>query len=155
MRRDLAFLKESEFSESFRMIRGYDDELNLTTEDINNVTTGAGVYIIVAEDKTKFVYPKGTSSVIYIGKAENLQRRLKEHLKNLNNLKENEEEDLRNHIEHCPRYQYISYHGAHVYTFHCLKKTQDAKELESLVIWKFYEKYRALPVGNGARSFGK
>jgi hypothetical protein len=26
--------------------------------------------------------------------------------------------------------------------------------LESDIIWRFYEKYRALPVGNGARSFG-
>ena len=33
--------------------------------------------------------------------------------------------------------------------------TQDANNLESQILWKFYEKYRSLPVGNGARSFEK
>ena len=155
MRRELSFLKESKYSESFRNMRGHDDELSLTESEICNVTTGSGVYIIVAEDKTKFVYPLGTSPVIYIGKADNLRRRLREHLQSLNYVVANEEGDLRNHIEHCPRYHYIQYHGAYIYLFHCLKKTQDAKELESFILWKFYEKYRALPVGNGARSFGK
>ena len=77
MRRDLGFLKVSDYSKPFRLTRGHDDELNLTKEEIENVTTGPGVYIIVSADNTKFVYPKGNSSVIYIGKAENLRRRLR------------------------------------------------------------------------------
>jgi hypothetical protein len=155
MRRDLGFLKVSDYSKPFRMTRGHDDELNLTKEEIENVTTGPGVYIIVSADNTKFVYPKGNSSVIYIGKADNLRRRLREHLKNLKLVIDSEEADMRNHYQPCSRYQYMKYHKAYVYTFHCLKSTQDAKNLESQILWKFYEKYRSLPVGNGARSFEK
>lgn len=67
MRRDLGFLKVSDYSQPFRLTRGHDDELYLTEEEIKEVTTGAGVYIIVSANNTKFVYPKGTSSVIYRG----------------------------------------------------------------------------------------
>jgi hypothetical protein len=86
MRRYLSFLKVSDYSFPFREIRGHDDELYLNDSEIESVTTGAGVYIIVSEDKTKFVYPKGISPVIYIGKADNLRRRLKEHLSHLNDV---------------------------------------------------------------------
>lgn len=155
MRRDLGFLKVSDYSQPFRLTRGHDDELNLNEDDINDLTTGPGVYIIVSADNTKFVYPKGTSPVIYIGKADNLRRRLREHLKNLRLVIDSEETDMRNHYQPCSRYQYMKYYGAYVYTFHCLKSTQDAKNLESQILWKFYERYRSLPVGNGARSFEK
>ena len=155
MRRDLGFLKVSDYSQPFRLTRGHDDELNLNEDDINDMTTGPGVYIIVSADNTKVVYPKGTSPVIYIGKADNLRRRLREHLKNLRLVIDSEETDMRNHYQPCSRYQYMKYYGAYVYTFHCLKSTQDAKNLESQILWKFYERYRSLPVGNGARSFEK
>lgn len=155
MRRDLGFLKVSDYSQPFRLTRGHDDELNLTKEEINEVTTGPGVYIIVSTDNTKFVYPKGTSTVIYIGEAKNLRRRLSEHLKNLNNVQD-EFVYMKGHWHQpCSRYQYMKYYGAYVYTFRCLKSTQDAKDLESKILWKFYERYRSLPVGNGARSFKK
>ena len=155
MRRDLSFLKVSEFSRSFRIERGHDDELCLAKDEINNVTTGPGVYIIVSNDssKTKFVYPRGKSPVIYIGEAVNLRRRLRHHLRRLNELLDNEEDYMKQHYQDSSRYQYMKYYGAYVYTFKCLKKTQVAKNLESHILWKFYEKYRSLPVGNGARSF--
>ena len=153
MRRELKFLEGSRYGEPLRAKRGHDDELNLAEDEIRNVTTNPGVYVIVSADKTKFVYPKGMSPVIYIGKADNLRRRLREHLHHLNDIKSNEEEDLFEHIQHCPRYNYMNAFGAYVYLFHCLKKTQDAKALESWVIQKFYERYRSIPVGNGARSF--
>lgn len=152
---ELDFLRGLDYSKPFRQERGYDFELNLSDVNIQNVTTSPGVYIIVAADRTKFVYPKGKSSVIYIGKATNLRRRLREHLGNLNSCVDNEADDLYNHIQQCSRYWYFHYCGAYVYTFNCLKSTQDAKNLESEIIWRFYEKYRSLPVGNGARSFGK
>ena len=44
------------------------------------------------------------------------------------------------------------YNGAHVDVFKC-RGYQDSKNLESLFLNQFYQKYRALPVGNGARSF--
>ena len=126
----------------------------MTEAEIKGVTTGPGVYIIVSSKGTKFIYPKGTSPVIYIGKAENLRRRLREHFRNLTDLKDHEEEYLASWSQTQPRYNYMRYHGAHVFLFHC-KKTQDAKNLESFIIGKFYEKFRSIPVGNGARSFTK
>lgn len=155
MRGELGFLKESDYSQPFRKTRCHNDELNLATEEICNVTTGPGVYIIVSSDNTKFVYPKGISPVIYIGEAKNLRRRLQEHLKNLNSIQD-DDSYMRGHWHQpCSRYQYMKYYGAYVYTFHCLKNTQDSKNLESQILWKFYERYRSLPVGNGARSFKK
>lgn len=152
MRRELSFLKVSDYTPTFRTRRGHDDEIYLDEEGVSTLPNKPGVYIIVAEDKTHFVYPKGNSSVIYIGKADNLHRRLSEHLHSLRSLERNEEEWLQNRLQCTPRYQYIKQFGGKVYTFHCLGK-QDAKNLEADIIWKFYEKYRAIPVGNGARSF--
>ena len=106
MRRDLGFLKVSDYSQPFRLTRGHDDELT-------------------------------------------------EHLKNLDSIRD-DETYMRGHWHQpCSRYQYMKYYGAYVYTFHCLKNSQDAKNLESQILWKFYERYCSLPVGNGARSFRK
>ena len=154
MRRELKFLEDSQYGEPFRPTRGYDYELELTEEEVAKVPTQAGVYIIVAKGgKTKFIYPRGKSPVIYIGEAKDLRRRLRTHLHHLNDLRNSEEEDLLQHVQHCPRYNYMRAFGAYVYLFYCLKKTQDSKTLESWVIEKFYEHYRSIPVGNGARSF--
>ncbi len=155
MRRDLFFLKGSQYSGSFREVRGHDDEFLLTKENVKEVTTGPGVYIIVAEDKTKFIYPLGNSSVMYIGKADNLRRRLREHLKNLQETRINERNLSTERIVSPSRYHYMDHFGAYVYIYNCLKETQPAKDLEATIIFKFYEKFRALPVGNGAMSFGK
>lgn len=114
MTAELNFLKGLSYCQPFRQVRGYDSELNLTEAEINNVSTGPGVYVIVATKRTKFVYPKGTSPVIYIGKADNLRRRLREHLRNFNHCVKNEEDDLSKHIQHCSRYWYIRYFGAYV-----------------------------------------
>ena len=152
MRRELSFLKCCDYSPTFRTKRGHDDEIFLDEEGVSELSDTPGVYIIVAEDKTKFVYPKGKSSVIYIGKADKLHQRLCQHLRELRELEAKENEWLSNFQQCNPRYQYIKQFGGKVYTFHCLGK-QDAKNLEADIIRKFYERYRAIPVGNGARSF--
>lgn len=153
MIRELSFLKSNEFSGPFRPTRGHDNDITLCDDDLKDISAGPGVYIILSEDKTKFVYPNGMNSIIYIGQAKNLRRRLREHLRHLNDVIDHEIYYLREHIERCPRYQYMRFHGARVITFNCLKRTQTAKELESIILLKFYEKYRSIPVGNGARSF--
>ena len=153
MRRELGFLKIAEYSKPFRNVRGHTSELNLTKEEIDEeVGHESGVYIIVSADNTKFVYPKGKSSVIYIGEAKDLHRRLLEHLKYLNCMLDEKSYMRSRTWQPCSRYQYMKYYGAYVYTFRCYK-TQESKDLESDILWKFYEKYRSLPVGNGARSF--
>ena len=73
MKRDLLFIKD------FRPIHGCDGETaNLVDDDLSGIPAKDGVYII-ASPQTKFVYPKGMSKVIYIGKANSIRRRLKEH----------------------------------------------------------------------------
>lgn len=63
MKRDLLFIKD------FRPIHGYDGEIrNLAEDDLSEISVKEGVYII-ASPQTKFVYPKGVSKIIYIGKA--------------------------------------------------------------------------------------
>ena len=52
------------------------------------------------------------------------------------------------------KYQYMYHNGAKVYYYKCLGK-QDAKELETRVMWAFYSNHRTLPVGNGAKSYSK
>lgn len=116
-----------------------------------------GVYIISATDGTKYTYPNGKQSpIIYIGMSEDLLRRLKdEHFtKGLKRLLDNPDWGLDRNLQLASRYQYMYYNGCHVDVFK-RRGPQDAKNLESIILNRFYQTYRALPVGNGARSFGR
>lgn len=116
-----------------------------------------GVYIISATDGTKYTYPNGKRSpIIYIGMSEDLFRRLKdEHFtKGLKRLLDDSEWGLDKNWQLASRYQYMYYNGSHVDVFK-RRGPQDAKNLESIILNRFYQTYRALPVGNGARSFGR
>lgn len=142
MKRDLWFIKD------FRPIHGYDGEIaNLVDDDLSEIPVKDGVYII-ASPQTKFVYPKGMSKVIYIGKANKIRRRLKEHQVNLRNAVN----DLQDEWWRFDRYNYMKYHGAKVYYYLCQGK-QASKNLESDILGMFYDRFGAMPVGNGARSF--
>lgn len=153
MKRQFPFLKD------FRKIRGVDGCFNLIDDGLPlDLPDEAGVYIIETVDKFVFSYPKGKSSVIYIGKSDHLRQRLREHRTELRNLIETSGDYgmAKDQPWVCSRYQYMYYHGknAKVYYYKCLKK-QEAKELEATIMWAFYRKYRALPVGNGAKSYAK
>lgn len=144
MKQFLSFLKD------FRPVNGYDGEIDdLELENLSDLPTKEGVYIITS-DTTKFTYPKGASKVIYIGKANSIRRRLKEHQYNLQVVKA----DNTNKYWDLNRYNYMKYHGAKAIYYLCLGN-QDPKDLESDILLKFYDKYGAMPVGNGARSFHK
>lgn len=154
MKRELSFLKTSNYSSSFREKQG-PKEINLLDENpFDEIADVPGVYIIASSDNTQFIYPKGKNSVIYIGKSEHLIQRLKTHKRHLEFVMSNDENLLRNRIQMFQRYQYMSSFGAKVFIYYC-RKTQDAKEMESNILQRVYEKYRALPVGNGARSFSE
>ena len=88
------------------------------------------------------------SKVIYIGKANSIRRRLKEHQVNLRNAVN----DLQDEWWRFDRYNYMKYHGAKVYYYLCQGK-QASKNLESDILGMFYDRFGAMPVGNGARSF--
>ena len=142
MKRDLLFIKD------FRPIHGCNGEIaNLVDDDLSEISTKGGVYII-ASTQTNFVYPKGMSKVIYIGKANSIRRRLKEHQVNLRNAIN----DLQDKWWRFDRYNYMKYHGAKVYYYLCQGK-QASKNLESYILGMFYDKFGSMPVGNGARSF--
>lgn len=114
-----------------------------------------GVYIISATDGTKYTYPNGLRSpVLYIGKSDDLLRRLRDghYYKGLKRLVDNPDWGIDNNFQLCSRYQYMFYNGSHVDVFKCMGK-QESKNLESLFLNRFYQKYRALPVGNAARSY--
>lgn len=146
------------FLKDYRPVQGaeggflLDDERGLP-KDIKGF---AGVYIIEATEKIKFSYPVGSSRVIYIGKADELHSRLSQHRQRLNLLKKTKGEwgMKSNEPWVSSKYQYMYYYGARVYYFKCRRK-QEAKEEESRIMWAFYRKYRALPVGNGAKSYSK
>lgn len=150
--------KSFPFLQEFRPSRGYDSTF-LLDEDIdslNELEDVPGVYIIEATDGSKFSCPVGKSSIIYIGKSDHLKTRLKEHRSILMQLWDNKEYGMKmDEPWVSSRYQFMRYHGARVYTYKCLKQSQNAKELEAQVIWNFYQKYRCLPIGNGAKSYSK
>ena len=126
MKRDLVFLKD------FRTSRQHDAELRSLAsncdedfkEEINGIKNRPGVYIIVS-DKTRFIYPKYTSKVIYIGQSVDVRARLREHrCCYKNSAKEKNVKDSefwRNH-----RYKYMKHHGAYVYIYYT-SGNQDAK----------------------------
>ena len=129
----------------------------LNLDDLNKVTDSPGVYIIEAADKFRFPYPKGNSSILYIGMSDSsLRGRLKRHRLHLKELCDtNGQHGMADNEEWvCQRYQYMYYHGAKVY-YYSRKGKQEAKNLEAEILWQFYAKYRALPVGNGAKSYSK
>lgn len=146
------------FLKDFRVNRGAAGGFLLNDETgIPSETNGcSGEYIIEATDSFKFPYPKGNSKVLYIGKADNLYSRLLGHRTRVNQLVNTNGNYGMDDDEPwvSSKYQYMYYHGARVYYYKCLGK-QEAKELEARVMWAFYQKYRALPVGNGAKSYSK
>ena len=149
----LSFLKLSKHSQGFRENIGPDMVFDLMdNEALEEVPEIPGVYIIVAADGTKFQYPKGKSSVMYIGMSKNLYKRLSNHATNTRKIAAELDEYRRMDCQCNPRYHYFREFGAKLYVF-TRRGPQDSKCQESIYIDKFYEKYLALPVSNGARSF--
>ena len=149
------------FIPDFRPIKGPDASFDLRDfQDKSFVCPikrgDVGVYIITATD-TKYVYPNGKKSpIIYIGMSDDLHRRLKqEHfIKGLKRLLDDEDWGIEENIQLTSRYQYMYYNGSHVVIFKC-RGLQETKNMESFIMNQFYQTYRAIPVGNGARSFGR
>jgi len=144
----------------FRSVQGPDYSFNL--KDCINpdfeplVEKREGCYVISTNGQ-ELTYANGKKSrVLYIGLSDNLRRRLlSEHFgKHLKRLMLDKNFGLDPHVRHQmqDKYQYMLYLGAHVDVFYT-RGTQDIKNFESLLIYRFYEHYRSMPVGNGARSF--
>lgn len=150
------------FLPDFRPVRGTDASFDLQEFEDKDFDCAIkkgdiGIYVISSTDGTKYTYPNGKKSpIIYIGKSDDLLRRLKDehYTKGLKRLLDDPDWGIDNNYQLPSRYQYMYYNGSHVDVFKCRGK-QESKEMESLFLNQFYQKYRALPVGNGARSYGK
>ena len=112
--------------------------------DFQTIPEESGIYIFVSP-KQRFTYPNGTSKVIYIGTSKNLRYRLKTHHRNFINKNSKTEWTY-------SRYNYFEAFKADCY-FMIVIGSETNKSLESKVIQDFYDKFGAIPVGNGAFSF--
>lgn len=140
---------------SFVTFRNIEDGYFLNVHedyDTSFFPASPGAYVI-ASPNTKFIYPNGNSKVYYIGKSNNLKTRIADHCLWFNRL----------YISHkyqrleewyYSRYQYGAKFGANIYWF-TTRGLQDPVDLELKLMSDFYDRYFAIPVGNGAFSFGR
>lgn len=116
----------------------------------DSVPDEPGIYIMVAQ-KREFVYPKKDSPVFYIGTSKHLRSRLKTHFRRYKDAKT----DFNKHTSwNYSRYNYAVAFDADIYYMRITGR-ENEKALESKAMDGFYDKYGALPVGNGAFSFRK
>jgi excinuclease UvrABC nuclease subunit len=100
-----------------------------------------GVYIFVSKNQ-KFIYPNGQSRIIYIGKAKSLRSRLKTHFRHLNGLSQLNRFEKKD-MTWYSRYQYMHKFGCIIY-YLSSNTNQDPKNLESILLNSFYNRYLAL-----------
>ncbi len=148
MKRCFYFLKE--FINKDRANQKLEGPIALFDENANiQICDKKGIYFIVSR-KHHFVYPNGNSPIIYIGKADNLRQRLMSHLREAKKAKK----EWKTKWVYS-RYNYIAMEGGSDVYYLTTITNENAKSLESRAIEDFYNKYRALPVGNGAFSYRK
>lgn len=120
-------------------------EKNYEDLDPNTIQEKSGIYFIVSKQH-KFVYPKGDSPLIYIGKADNLRRRIQDHLVAYKNANPKA-------MWTYSRYNYMDMSGGFEIYYLTTITNEKAKYLESRAMEDFYDRYLATPVGNGAFSY--
>ncbi len=116
----------------------------------SSLTTVPGVYVIFSREQ-KFVYPNGKSRVIYIGMSKHLRNRISDHFNAYRKIKAMTKYEKIDSWRYS-RYFYMTKFDAGVAWFTTRGK-QTAKSLERDIISDFYDRYHALPVGNGAYSY--
>jgi hypothetical protein len=139
------------FLSTFREPDGFISDL-LDVTELDKLPNKSGAYIFLSQ-KQKFVYPRGSSQIIYIGMSKNLSKRVSTHHKissEINKLPKHKMLDE----WYYNRYQYIQSFGCKVF-WYTTRGLQKHKNLESLLLEHFYDKYYALPIGNGAFSLVK
>lgn len=140
-----------DFLKKFREPDGYLQDL-CNCCDFNSLPDKSGAYIFLSQEQ-KFVYPNGKSSVIYIGMSNKLDFRIKKHHSHLCELKKLSKKEILQYWYYS-RYHYINQFRCQVFWF-TTRGTQEAKNLECILIGQFYDKYLSLPIGNGAFSYYK
>lgn len=124
----------------------------LELENLSDIKAIKGVYIIAAKQES-FNYPNGNSKVFYIGKSNNLRRRMRQHRSLALEVSQTRKKD-RGYYWYYPKHQYLSAFGGQVFLF-TTRGTQGEQNLESKLFERFYDRYHSFPVANGAMSFKK
>lgn len=121
-----------------------EDLLKTDPEDIPGIPSTGGTYILGTTDGTMLTYPWGTSPIFYIGKANNLKRRI------INDHRNSTLKVVADHDEKWwkPIYQYGAAFGVDM-AWYSVKGTQSPTTLETNLIDQFYEAFGAIPVANG------
>lgn len=156
MKRDLQFLTDYISPNIIETKVNIIEDAFITNDCFDEVPNKAGIYLMLAK-KVRFIYPrKKTSPVFYIGTSDNLKKRLKEHLRLFNKAAMEFKKDVKSSDLHWhySRYNYANAYGVDLYYMRITGR-ESSKCLESKAIEGFYDKYGALPVGNGSFSFRK
>ncbi len=112
---------------------------DLMTWAKDDMPTSSGAYVLIADNT--FNYPGGTSPVFYIGKADRLRRRLRQHKQGINRASGN-----RKHAVYLPPYEYGAKFGAQV----AIVDSNKPRETEFQLLAYFAKTYLSLPVANNA-----
>lgn len=150
MKRELQFLTGYISKEVIESKLWSIEDAFLSDDCFDDVTNESGIYIMLAK-RQRFAYPKKESPVFYIGTSKHLRKRLNTHLR----LYKQAKDDFKTHCSwHYSRYNYAAAFGTNIYYMRITGR-ENEKNLESKALEGFYDKYGALPVGNGAFSFRK
>ena len=122
----------------------YNDLFDLLGDEIDSIPSSGGAYVLGTSDGTMLTYPWGSSPIYYIGKADNLIRRLSEHKKYFCGATDDHDE-----CYWLPRYQYGAAFGADC-AYYSRKGPQKVQNIEARLITSFYEVFGSIPTANGS-----
>ncbi|WP_308554197.1 hypothetical protein [uncultured Mediterranea sp.] len=145
MKRCFSFLKNYLATNRLQYIKGPLSIFEQDNDDIDQIDNFPAIYFFVSR-KQHFILPTGTSPIIYIGKSDKLRTRLLQHINHYRN------DDPKNYWSYS-RYNYMRMEGGTELYYLRIQGKENSKALESKVLENYYDKYKALPVGNGAFSY--
>jgi len=134
----ITFLKKNDYPIS--QLRDF-----FTCDQYQEALPERGAYILLAGDGTKWKYPKGESSVFYIGQSCDLPRRLvKEHLK----LAKQAREGSRRYYEYySAKYEFAAAFNAKFILVNTWQN-MPVEKLEGWVLYDFTIEFGSLPLTN-------
>ena len=145
MKRCFSFLKNYLAPDRLQYIKGPLSIFETDNGDIDEIGDFPAIYFFISR-KQRFILPAGTSPAIYIGKSDKLRTRLMQHRNHYR--KDNPRTDWS-----YSRYNYMKMEGGTDVYYLRIQGKENSKILESKVLENYYDKYKALPVGNGAFSY--
>lgn len=123
---------------------GLFDLLEEEEDGVDAVPSTGGAYVLGTSDGTMLTYPWGSSPIFYIGKANDLHRRLSTHRKHICAAMENHDEDY-----WWQRYQYGAAFGADC-AYYSRSGPQNVQNIEAELIESFYETFGSIPAANSS-----